>query len=106
MVGGSKNGYKILRDSNVAWGQDLPALSSYMRDNNVGEVVLDYFGQADPAVYGVRYRKFQTEELKRPKDAVYAVSAQNLEGIYWTKDFKPTIIAGSSIFIYDLTKER
>lgn len=105
IIGGSRNGYKYLRDSNIDWGQDLPALSDYMKKNNINEVVLEYFGQSDPAVYGIRYKKLQPEELVKPKDKTYAISAQNLESARWARDYKQTAIVGSSIFIYDLTKK-
>ena len=104
IIGGSGNGYKYLRDSNVDWGQGLPSLSAYMNKNNIKEVVLEYFGQADPAVYDVHYRKFRPNELEVPENSVYAVSAQYLEHIKWTKDRKPTALTGYSIFVYDFTK--
>lgn len=103
-VGGPVNGYKYLRDSNVDWGQDLPSLSRHMNKNGIKEIVFEYFGQADPAVYGVRYRKFTTDELETPGNNIYAISAQYLEHAKWTKDYKPTAMAGYSIFIYDFTK--
>ncbi len=105
-IGGPANGYKYLRDSNVDWGQDLPSLSRYMEKNGIKEIALEYFGQADPVVYGVHYRKFMPDEFEKPHDAVYAVSAQYLEGVKWTKDHKPAAAAGYSIFIYDFAKEK
>ena len=103
-IGGSRNGYKYLRESNLDWGQDLPSLSKYMNENNISEIVLECFGESDPATYGIRFRRFSPDELISPKNNVYAVSAQYLEHVKWTKDREPTAIAGSSIFIYDLTK--
>jgi hypothetical protein len=44
-----------LLDSNVDWGQDLPALAKWMRMNDVTKVDLAYFGHADPRIYGVAY---------------------------------------------------
>jgi hypothetical protein len=104
-IGGPGHGYKYLRDSNIDWGQDLPALADYMKKNNIDEVVLDYFGQADPAAYGVRYREFSPGEFNRPENMVYAVSAQYLENISWSKDRDPTALAGYSVFIYDFSKK-
>ncbi|MDP3791547.1 MAG: glycosyltransferase family 39 protein [Candidatus Omnitrophota bacterium] len=104
-VGGPANGYKYIRDSNVDWGQDLPSLSRYMEKNSVKEVVLEYFGQADPAVYGVHYRKFTPDEFEVPGNNIYAISAQYLEHAKWAKEHKPTATAGHSIFIYDFTKK-
>lgn len=105
-VGGPVNGYKYLRDSNVDWGQDLPSLSRHMNKNGIKEIVFEYFGQADPSAYGVRYRKFTTDELETPGNNIYAISAQYLEHAKWNKDYKPTAMAGYSIFIYDFSKEK
>jgi len=102
-IGGPKNGYKYLRDSNLDWGQDLPALADYMKKNHVKEVALEYFGQADPADYGVVYRKLEPKELERPGSDIYAISAQYLEHVKWAGDYDPTETAGYSIHIYDLT---
>jgi hypothetical protein len=104
LIGGSKNGCKYLRDSNLDWGQDLPALSAYMAKNGVKEVALEYFGQADPLVYGIHYRKFNPDEFEKPGNSIYAVSAQYLEHVKWTKEYKPAALAGYSIFIYDFSK--
>ena len=104
LVGGPGFGYKYLRDSNLDWGQDLPALSSYMKKNDIKEITLDYFGQADPSSYGISYSEFQPNDFERPGDKLYAISVQYLESVKWTKGYKPNTIAGSSIFIYDLRK--
>ena len=104
-IGGSGSGYKYLRDSNLDWGQDLPALSDYMKKNNISEIALDYFGQADPRSYGISYSEFQPNDFDVPADKIYAISAQYLESVKWAKDHRPGAIAGNSIFIYDLRKK-
>ncbi|TRZ78250.1 phospholipid carrier-dependent glycosyltransferase [bacterium] len=43
-AGGSKNGYKIVTDSNVDWGQDLRNLVSWVKENNIENIKVDYFG--------------------------------------------------------------
>ena len=106
IIGGSKYGYKYLRDSNFNWGQDLPALADYMNKNKSNEVILlDYVRQADPVAYGVHYRNFTSEDFKIPQNKVYAISADVVETVDWAKDREPTAKAGYSIFIYDFTKE-
>jgi hypothetical protein len=102
IIGGPDYGWKYLRDSNIDWGQDLPALAKYMKKNNIGEVVLEYFGQDNPAVYGINFRKFDKDEFIRPRDSVYALSATYLEHALWLKNQKPNAKVGKSIFIYDL----
>jgi 4-amino-4-deoxy-L-arabinose transferase-like glycosyltransferase len=50
-VGGPKNGYRHLIDSNLDWGQDLLQLESWLRKNQPGERVrLAYFGNVDPSI--------------------------------------------------------
>jgi hypothetical protein len=104
LAGGSKNGYKILRDSNVDWGQDLPALADYMKRNNITMVTFKYFGEADPAAYGVSCSSFQPDDYERPGNKVYAISAQYLEGVEWARGYRHTATAGNSIFLYDLRR--
>src|SRR5690242_15784213 len=50
---GQDQGYKLLSDSNVDWGQGLIALRHY-QDSHRGEVIhLAYWGSVDPSLYGV-----------------------------------------------------
>lgn len=104
-IGGPDNGWKYLRDSNIDWGQNLPQLAGYIRDHNIQEVTLEYFGQDEPSIYGITYRKFEKEEYNYPKNKIYAISVNHLEGVEWAKNTKPTSKAGYSIFIYDLRKK-
>lgn len=75
-AGGPKNGHKFLLDSNLDWGQDLPALADFMKQNKIDRIELDYFGHADPGIYGVRYQVLGQE----PRLEYAAVSAQLLFG--------------------------
>jgi hypothetical protein len=57
-VGGPKNGYKYVTDSNVDWGQDIKRLSVWVDDYNknnpadpIDKIRVDYFGGADPQYY-------------------------------------------------------
>ena len=53
--GGSQAGYSLLSDSNLDWGQDLPALAQWQSAHPDVPLYLDYFGHCDPAAYGIRY---------------------------------------------------
>jgi hypothetical protein len=55
IAGGPGNGYKWLIDSNLDWGQDLPALKRYMEENGIDKIKLGYFGRVDPEIYGIKY---------------------------------------------------
>ena len=53
IVGGPKNGYKVLLDSNLDWGQDLKGLKIWMDANRVKKIKFLYFGTVDPEFYGI-----------------------------------------------------
>jgi len=51
--GGTQNGPRYLLDSNIDWGQDLKNLKLYMSTHPARPFCLEYFGNADPAYYGM-----------------------------------------------------
>jgi len=53
LVGGAKNGHKVLLDSNLDWGQDLKGLKKWMDENAIKKIQLLYFGTAEPKYYGI-----------------------------------------------------
>ncbi|MDQ3439655.1 MAG: hypothetical protein M3478_04835 [Planctomycetota bacterium] len=86
-AGGSRGGLRILGDSNLDWGQDLPALAKWQREHAPGKpLYLAYFGTADPAFYGIRYINlpggYRFGPPPRWPDApgVIAISASVLQG--------------------------
>jgi hypothetical protein len=55
--GGTANTHNNLHDSNVDWGQDLPRLSTRLRDRYPGEKIwLVYKGSGVPSYYGIQAR--------------------------------------------------
>jgi hypothetical protein len=104
-AGGPDNGWRYLRDANIDYGQDLPALARYLRKNNISKIKLSYFGTADPAYYGIKFEPLKEEEIIKPADSVYAISVNCIYGINWIEKIKPTAKAGYSIFIYDLRRK-
>ena len=54
LVGGPNNGYRYLTDSNVDWGQDLPALKNWIDRTQPDRLHLAFFGSAYPDRYGVK----------------------------------------------------
>ncbi len=120
LVGGSRQGYRYLGDSNLDWGQDLPQLAEWMRENGVERIQLAYFGTADPAHYGIDYLALpsatsalpprrQPSDLARPPRFV-ARSGDQCQGIgFPAKDFygvfharQPVAVVGGSILVFDL----
>lgn len=55
---GTGGGATALADSNLDWGQDLPALHDWMRENRVERVSLSWFGSSDPAAWGIENAGF------------------------------------------------
>jgi hypothetical protein len=89
---GPENGHRMLVDSNLDWGQDLPGLKEYLDRHGIEGVKLSYFGTAEPAFYGIRGERLPgypppepVANAVDPGDLV-AVSATNLAGVYLTED--------------------
>jgi hypothetical protein len=114
---GSHGGLRLLSDSNLDWGQDLPLLAAWQRSHSDVKLYLAYFGTADPAFYGIRYINQedgygpgpQVEPLTTP--GVIAASATALQGSYgvrqndkphweslWSQ--KPFTVLGGSIYLF------
>lgn len=98
LVGGPRNGFRYLADSNVDWGQDLKPLGQWMRRNGVDHVNLAYFGQADPAYYHINSTplpaSFDNTPTTKPQLPGYvAIGATVLSGVYlepeWRLFYKP-----------------
>ena len=122
LAGGPKGGYRVLVDSNLDWGQDLPGLQEYMTAHNIASVKLAYCGTADPRAYGINYEPLpginrqwwkhddDPEVVVEPGPGVYAISATNLQGarfrnhdVYaWFRARKPDAVIGHSIFVYSV----
>ncbi|MDQ3250086.1 MAG: hypothetical protein M3Q45_12875, partial [Chloroflexota bacterium] len=114
----------ILVDSNLDWGQDLPALRQVMAEQGIGEVNLAYFGKAVPEHYGVRYRPLpgylrfvEGRELDAynpytPEPGWYAISAtslrlgllqpENVDLYAYFRTQQPVARAGYSIYLYQV----
>ena len=115
-IGGPKNGYKYLVDSNLDWGQDLPGLKEYMDRNSIKKIKLSYFGFSDPAYYGINYEYLPSYSIPEPHieryyipvEGYFAISATMLQGVYMQnrdlykvfRETKPIDTIGYSIFIY------
>ena len=49
--------YRYVADSNLDWGNELYALKDFMQAHQLTEISLQYFGNTDPANYGIRYKQ-------------------------------------------------
>jgi hypothetical protein len=78
IVGGPDRGRYILIDSNLDWGQDLPALKQYVDAQHIDDLKFSYAGATPPKVYGLN-----TEALP----PVYP--AMRDQGAWWLHTFYP-----------------
>ncbi len=125
-VGGPDNGINLLADSNLDWGQDLPGLADYLRQRGASDpIYLSYFGQAEPAYYGINYvalpgwpppppDPFRPPFYPlRPAPGLYAISASNLIGMQmhdpdafgYFRTRRPAAVIGHSIYVYEVIPE-
>jgi hypothetical protein len=118
LAGGPAGGHRYLTDSNLDWGQDLKRVGDYLDERNIEQVHLSYFGNVDPAAYGIRYKPLPSHysigEVEgfspfAPEPGVYAISVTNLSGQFlvenptvlnWFSHREPTASIGHSINIY------
>ncbi len=116
LVGGPRNGYKYLVDSNLDWGQDLKGLKRYMEAHGITRIWLSYFGSASPDYYKIAYNLLPSflivdPSLERERTSYVAISATNLQAAYLEplgfgapfegfKQQQPIATIGYSIFLY------
>ncbi len=114
-IGGPAAGRFYLLDSNLDWGQDLPALKTLLDDlppENRDRCLLYYFGTASPHAFGISAHDMKQ---KLPDDLenwkYLALSANYLQGLYTKakdpfagfRSLKPLGQAGYSIYLFDLS---
>jgi 4-amino-4-deoxy-L-arabinose transferase-like glycosyltransferase len=111
-AGGPEEGYARLADSNIDWGQDLPALKGELTRLGARHPLLSYFGTAPPEAYGVVADRWdaQVKDKFERWDWV-AISATNLDGVFLPTDpfcdfrtLAPAGRAGYSILLYPTSR--
>ncbi len=123
-AGSPENRWRLLSDSNLDWGQDLPALAQWQTARGV-PLYLSYFGTAHPSAYGLNFTALptwepgpeqipaarQTFNPHDPAPGFYAISVTNLQGLVlgeasdtfaWFRDQEPVAQIGGSIFVYEV----
>jgi hypothetical protein len=123
--GGPEEGWRILADSNIDWGQDLKGLKAWMVQEGVDRVRLSWFGSARPEAYDISYDLlpgipygyllWEDPPFNRqwPEPGVYAISVTNLLGVVfpdhdlyaWFQELKPDAKIGYSLFVYKVTAD-
>ncbi len=97
IVGGPRQGYKHLVDSSLDWGQDLPAVKTFIeqreKSNHTTPVYLSYFGSGGTrAIEHFGIDALQLPQAIAPKSeavepygpGTYLISATNLQQVYQT----------------------
>ena len=115
-VGGPKNGYSFVTDSNADWGQDIYRLKSYLdKHPEIDKIRVDYFGGGDIKYSLDSSRVISWWDSKRPlENGWYAISVNYSQGstydtkksddesYRWLSNYKPVAQVGTSIFIYHI----
>ena len=117
--GGSRGGIRLLGDSNLDWGQDLPLLADWQAKHSGVPLYLSYFGAVDPDAYGIDHINIggtANNPSRRPtghfaNPGVFAVSATQLQGIYVVpgatqsyaalRKLRPREVLGGTIYLFD-----
>ena len=119
IVGGPDNGYKVLADSNVDWGQDIKRLKIWLDDHHIAEAHLAVFTGSEPERYGIQviklpgpYQSPNEYGFHRfaPEPGVYVLGASSWQGLRldnpdtydWFRRQEPVARIGHSLFVYDV----
>lgn len=119
--GGPESGLKYLADSNVDWGQALPDLAGFVKENKIRKLRLSYFGMDNP------YRFFPPGEIELvappwsvktggrhliPAPGYWAISASLLPGQFFRPEYRdyyrlfrdrqPIARVGNAIYVFKM----
>ncbi len=120
LFGGPKRTWRVLADSNVDWGQDLPRLAAELKRQPLRRVYLAYEGSADPAAYGLRYCRIPSiglapaayddgldpsgrEWIAISTTTLLDVMVEGHAAYAWLRERPMTRLVGTSIALYDIT---
>jgi hypothetical protein len=99
--GGSKNGYRILTDSNLDWGQDIYRIKNYITNNNLGKVYMDYNWGGDAALnyYGIDYIPLKFTDKDVRGNIIISATAYNNDSYSWLQNYPKTEITPGVFYI-------
>ncbi len=104
-AGGPENGWRLLVDSSLDWGQDLARLKRWLDEHNSGPITapvyISYFGSGNIDYYGIKATwlpfvngfKFR-HPWYEPRSGIYCISATMLQQVYspfqgtWTTELE------------------
>jgi hypothetical protein len=107
LFGGTPSADKWLVDSNLDWGQDLPALADELQQRDISKIRLAYFGMGKPSYYGIEPLNPNVAE-----PGWYAISRSYLSGWWppgdpfgWLRSLRPVTYVGGSIALFHVDEE-
>ncbi|OHB17380.1 MAG: hypothetical protein A2749_02005 [Parcubacteria group bacterium RIFCSPHIGHO2_01_FULL_45_26] len=111
-VGGPKNGYKYLDDSNLEWGQDLKRLDAYQKQHPETKVLYSW-DYTNPSYYGIQNilpkepASFQNPTGRYAVNIHFLVRLQELsqrfnnKNMDWLSLYQPVGRIGYSFLVYE-----
>ncbi len=122
LIGGPRQGYRYLVDSNVDWGHAFKALAAYMKTAGIEQIKLSHYSWVDPAAYGIRYSPLPPApgagttipHPYNPEPGFYAISASPLQGLLlqdpdlyeWFRQREPIAQPGYGLLVYQVPPAR
>ncbi|OGZ33217.1 MAG: hypothetical protein A2V69_01670 [Candidatus Portnoybacteria bacterium RBG_13_40_8] len=117
IIGGAKNGYIYVTDSNLDWGQDLKRLAKWVDEQQIRKIKVDYFGGATAEYYlGDKFERWWADrDPKEARGSWLAISAtfkqqnqavptkgfsKQTDFYMWLDRYQPVTVIGNSIFVY------
>jgi hypothetical protein len=98
-----------LDDSNVDWGQALPALDEILKTRfSTAKLRVSYYGSSPVNAYLEHAETMAPDEWQKPQRALYAISLNNLARSSensWARTTEPTLIVAGAYALYDLRDE-
>ncbi len=119
-IGGPKNGWRYLADSNNDWGQNYPELAKYIDRNDVKTIRLFFYSHDDYRHYikdgildsGMWPTEAQVNQRYHPVPGLYAIGVGALTGLQFSvgnedylaefRKLTPIAYAGYGILIYNV----
>lgn len=100
---GPKDGYKILADSNLDWGQDIFRIKKYLDEHNITDGYILYPWDGDSALryYGIDLKPFPWDNQGIKGYVVISVTYYQLAEMRWLDSYSREQIT-PGVFIFDL----
>lgn len=122
LVGGPRNGWRFLADSNTDWGQAYKALAEFQAKEDIETLQVAGFVFYDPAAYGVAYTPLTPlggntpavfPQRFAPPPGDYAISVTALDGVPladpemydWFRRREPDARIANAIFYYHVPSQ-